>query len=130
MKVAEVVEELLEVLRVVDLAHNLLYHTQNVHPVPATAENASRKSFNPGPPHLTTQGLFRPCECPFTLKGTVGGQRLLRFKVLGLLREGPGGRGFAAPSFLDVESQLELYGPIFEILGRINHLKKFNKFDL
>ena len=69
VKVAEVVKELLEVLRVVDLAHNLLYHTQNVHPVPATAENASRKSFNSGPPHLTTQGLFRPCECPFTLKG-------------------------------------------------------------
>merc|ERR1719285_469576 len=34
VKVAEVVKELLEVLRVVDLAHNLLYHTQNVHPVP------------------------------------------------------------------------------------------------
>ena len=35
VKVAEVVEELLQVLRVVDLPYNLLYHAQNVHPVPA-----------------------------------------------------------------------------------------------
>jgi len=34
VKVAEVVEELLQVLRVVDLPHYLLYHTQNVHPMP------------------------------------------------------------------------------------------------
>ena len=34
VKVAEVVKELLQVLCVVDLPHNLLYHAQNVHPVP------------------------------------------------------------------------------------------------
>ena len=44
VKVAEVVEELLEILSVVYLPDYLLYHAQNVHPVPV---NASRKSFNP-----------------------------------------------------------------------------------
>ena len=56
VKVAEVVEEFLQVLGVVDLAHDLLDHPQDVHAVPAT-QSATRKSF-------TAFSFQRPSVCP------------------------------------------------------------------
>ena len=56
VKIAEVVEEFLQVLGIVDLAHDFLDHTQDVHAVPAT-QSAPRKSF-------TAFSFQRPSVCP------------------------------------------------------------------